>query len=258
MRKGSDQHCHFAALLLRPEGRPRPDTLQQRLAGWLDEIGQQVTAAGALPDGAVWLRTAQATVQLDAAGAARLELRVAERTTDAAGAAGELILLHLTYRLSARLSPERIEWQAPGAWLDTRAFMDVAAQASGRVRPVRPGMPARAAPRRLRPSPRSGRGPEAVLDLHLREALREAPEAGADDADTAHAAEETVPGRLAAWALSVAAALLYLPLAPVLFAVNLRHGPGLRLPAQALSVLGLFLALDQAGALARLAALAPV
>jgi hypothetical protein len=104
--------------------------------------------------------------------------------------------------------------------------------------------------------PRPARLPALVDDVfeaRLRDAFR-----AADPEDESAAVADSPQHRCAAWAFSGAAALLCLPLAPVLLAVNLKQGPNLRLAAQACSVLGLFFALDHAGAYTELAALMPL
>lgn len=257
MTAAQDTSCHFAALRLDGRTTVAPAALQDRVACWLAETGRELEAAGTLPDGAIWLRTFDATVRLEAEGAARLTLHVAERAADdrdAEDGAGQAegLLLHLTYRLAARLTPERIEWQASGSWIGTQDFMAIACRAAGRIRPARPSTVVRGS----RAENRRSRLPalaDDALDQRLREAFRMAGEE-----TEARAAEDTPQRRWAAWAFSGAAALLWLPLAPVLLAVNLRHGPDLRLSAQACSLLGLFIALDHAGAYGELAARLPL
>lgn len=242
--------CHFAALRLAERAAPDPVGLTGRIAGWLDEAAQTVEATGVLPDGALWLRTPDATIRLAADGQARLVLHVAERARTEATHAGEALLLHLVYRLSVRLAPEQIEWQTEESVVDAGDFVALAQRAAGGVRPTRPA--ARRDAHRCAPRPvaRDARV-DSALDLRLRQAL---------NSDTAEADEtpDSMPRRLAAWALSGAAALIWLPLAPVLLAINLRHGPDLRVSAQACSVLGLFTALDHVGAFGDVAAMLPV
>jgi hypothetical protein len=252
MTAALEMPCHFAALQLDGATRTEPAALHDRIEGWLAALGHEVETGGPLPDGAIWLRTADATVRLASDGPARLILHVAERATARPTAEGEALLLNLTYRLAARLAPRQIEWQADGSCIDTADFMEIASRAAGRIRPMRPG----AARRGAAPELRTARLPalvDDVFEVQLRDAFRAA------DAPTGDETGEDSPQRrCAAWAFSGAAALLCLPLAPVLLAVNLRHGPDLRLPAQACSVLGLFFALDYAGAFTDLVALMPI
>ncbi|MFW5678074.1 MAG: hypothetical protein ACOCXK_00300 [Rhodosalinus sp.] len=252
MTAALEMPCHFAALQLDGALQTEPAALHDRIEGWLAELGHEVETGGPLPDGAIWLRTAVATIRLASDGPARLILHVAERATARPTAEGEALLLNLTYRLAARLSPRRIEWQADGSCIDTADFMEIAGRAAGRIRPMRPG----AIRRGTASEPRPARLPALVdnaFELQLREAFR-----AADAEAEGETGEDSPQQRFAAWAFSGAAALLCLPLAPVLLAVNLRHGPDPRLPAQACSLLGLYFALDHSGAYADLAALMPI
>lgn len=249
MTAALEMPCHFAALRLDGHTPVAPGALQDRVACWLAETGREVEAAGVLPDGAIWLRTAQATVRLAAEGGARLTLHVAERGTAERSAEGEALLLHLTYRLAARLAPDRIEWQASGSYIRTRDFMEIAGRAAGRIRPSRPRTRRRPAPA----EPRGARLPvltDETIEPRLREAFRIA--TGSPEAPVA---QDSPQLRWAAWALSGAAALVWLPLAPVLLAINVRQGPDLRFAAQACALLGLFSALDHAGAYGDIVAL---
>ena len=249
----TEMPCHFAALRLAGPA-PSPETLMDRISDWLESAGQTVEDTGLRADGALWLRTDEATVRLAAEGAARLSLRVADRSRKEPGTTGEALLLHLIYRLAVRLTPEQIEWQDDTSVVDAQEFIALARRAAGGIRPARPGA-VRNAPRPAsRPAPaRDTLG--AAGDAGLRAAFvtdTPAPAQGTDDAP------QSAPLRLAAWAFSGAAALIWLPLAPVLLAVQLRDGPNLRLSAQACSLVGLFTALEHAGAFGQVAALMPV
>lgn len=252
----TEMPCHFAALRLSGSAPPPPETLMDRIGDWLEGAGQTVEDAGLRPDGALWLRTNDATVRLAADGPARLSLRVADRARDAPGTTGEALLLHLVYRLAVRLTPDKIEWQDDTSVVDTQEFIELARRAAGGVRPARPGA-VRHAPR---PAPRPAPAPArdtvgAAGDAGLRAAfVTDAPAPAPEPDET----PQSAPLRLAAWAFSGAAALIWLPLAPVLLAVQLRDGPNLRLSAQACSLVGLFTALEHTGALGQVAALMPV
>jgi hypothetical protein len=250
MTAALEMPCHFAALRLDAHHMPEPVALQGRLACWLEETGHGIDASGTLPDGALWVRTPEATIRLATEGPDRLTVHVAERATAEQTPAGEALLLHLVYRLAARLTPDRIEWQAPGSWLDAREFMQVAGRVAGSVRPARPVKPRPSEREAARPAQLPAE-PDPTESLRLRAAFRALSE------------EQEAPApspqiRCAAWALSGAAGILCVPLAPVLLAVNLRQGADLRLAAQACALIGLFFALDDAGALQQVAAMMPV
>ena len=162
----TEMPCHFAALRLAGPA-PSPETLMDRISDWLESAGQTVEDTGLRADGALWLRTEDATVRLAAEGAARLSLRVADRSREEPGTTGEALLLHLVYRLAVRLTPEQIEWQDDTSVVDTQEFIALARRAAGGIRPARPGAgrrgPARGrrGPARRRSSRRRSGSPSA-------------------------------------------------------------------------------------------------
>ena len=237
--------CHYAALVFPADAAPSPAALIDRLDCWLEQAGHGVRAARLRPaNGAAEIETDGFRVTvMESLGETARERRLAIRLEETGGTANAalLALIGITYALTARLGPVALEWQEPGARIGVAEFLGVVSGRVGRVRPARPA--------RVRRRGTAEPTETAARSGALRTALRAASGRNAT-------ARPGTGAALLAWGLTGAVAVFCLPLAPVLAAVNLRHGPDPRLPAQAMSLVGLFLALDHAGAFERLAGLA--
>ncbi len=237
---------HYAALVFPADAAPSAAALLDRLDCWLEQAGHTVRAARLQPaNGAALIETEGFRITvMESLGETAKERRLAIRLEETGGTANAalLALIGITYGLTARLGPAALEWQEPGLRLEVADFLRVIPGPIGRVRPARPA--------RVRRRAASATRPEATRDAR--------PLAPAGDARAVRAAARR-PGRaeaLLAWAFTAAVAVFYLPLAPVLAAINLRHGADPRVPAHAMALTGVFLVLEQAGAFEHLAMLA--
>ncbi|WP_371054866.1 hypothetical protein [Rhodosalinus sp. K401] len=237
---------HYAALVFPADEAPSAAALLDRLDCWLEQAGHTVRAARLHPsNGAALIETDGFRVTvMESVGETAKERRLAIRLEETGGSANAalLALIGITYGLTARLGPVALEWQEPGLRLDVADFLRVIPGPIGRVRPARPARVRRPAA----PAPPPGAAQDA------------SPPARADAARYAPPAARR-PGRaetLLPWTFTAAIATIYLPLAPVLAAINLRHGADPRLPVHAMALAGIYVLLERAGTFEHLAALA--